>query len=379
MSEIADEAVVKLVHYFIVKQGYNPVILHGAKDEIWLEDLNGEFNIVRIVSNYIHNNEQLEFDQFKTMNVLKGIKKKTFSFKLKVVSFYVNLGENVVLPENTNTNIMIKMNSLDELYKDEFVKNYFSTIEEDTNFEEEGVELLTKITEDIGAKTATENKKAEEIFGKKKPIVTNIIISINVILFVMMYVFGKGSEDSQTLLNFGAFHPLLVNYYHEYYRLITSGFLHIGIAHLLFNNYALYIIGSQVETFFGRARYIIIYLSSIIIGNLLSMIFVNGISAGASGGIFGLLGAILFFGYHYRVYFGTFIKSQIIPVILLNLFIGFALSGINNFAHIGGLIGGVLASMMVGIKYKTSKSDNMNGTILFLIFSIFLIYLGFFQ
>ena len=72
----------------------------------------------------------------------------------------------------------------------------------------------------------------------------------------------------------------------------------------------------------------------------------------------------LYFGYHYRVYLSGVIKSQIIPLIILNLGIGFVASGINNFAHIGGLIGGVLTSMAVGVKYKSNKSDIINGIII---------------
>ena len=109
------------------------------------------------------------------------------------------------------------------------------------------------------------------------------------------------------------------------------------------------------------------------------MLFFDGVSAGASGAIFGLLGSMLYFGYHYRVYLGTVIKSQIIPLIILNLLLGFASSGINNAAHIGGLIGGILLSIMVGVKYKTSKYEQTHGFIMTLIFTVFLIYMVFFR
>ena len=103
------------------------------------------------------------------------------------------------------------------------------------------------------------------------------------------------------------------------------------------------------------------------------------VSVGASGAIFGLLGALLYFGYHYRVYLSGVIKSQIIPLIILNLIIGFIGTSINNLAHIGGLIGGVLVSMAVGVKYKSAKSDIINGIIMTLIFTGFLIYMIFFR
>ena len=71
MLEKNEEIIVKLLHYFITDRNYNPVILHGAKDEIWLENLENDYKIIRIVSNYIHNDEQLEYDIFKTKQIMK--------------------------------------------------------------------------------------------------------------------------------------------------------------------------------------------------------------------------------------------------------------------------------------------------------------------
>ena len=89
----------KLLHYFITEKGYNPIVLHGAKDEIWLENLNSDYKIVRIVSNYIHNNEQFDFDLFKTKKIVKKIQKTTFSLNMNALSIFINLGENVNIKE----------------------------------------------------------------------------------------------------------------------------------------------------------------------------------------------------------------------------------------------------------------------------------------
>ena len=111
----------------------------------------------------------------------------------------------------------------------------------------------------------------------------------------------------------------------------------------------------------------------------MSMIFSTGISAGASGAIFGLLGALLYFGYNYRVYLGSVIKSQIIPLIILNLGIGFITPGIDNAAHIGGLLGGLGITMALGLKHKTTNFERTNGWIVTLIYVGFLIFMGFFN
>ena len=81
ISSEHEEIVMKLLHYFITTQNYNPVVLHGAKNEIWLENLNNEYKIVRIVTNYIHNNDQMDFDLFKT-------KQKNELKKVRFLSFY---------------------------------------------------------------------------------------------------------------------------------------------------------------------------------------------------------------------------------------------------------------------------------------------------
>ena len=173
---------------------------------------------------------------------------------------------------------------------------------------------------------------------------------------------------------------LAVNRYYithgEPYRLITGIFLHANIVHILFNMYALYIIGMQLESFLGKGKFLAVYLLSGLAGSMLSIFMSTGFSVGASGAIFGLLGSLLYFGYHYRVYLDTVIKSQIIPLIVINLLIGL-MPGIDNWAHIGGLIGGVLATMAVGVKYKSTNFEKINGWILYLIYIIFIGYMVF--
>ena len=103
----------------------------------------------------------------------------------------------------------------------------------------------------------------------------------------------------------------------------------------------------------------------------------NALSIGASGAIFGLMGSMVYFGFHYRVFLGNVIKSQIIPLIVLNLVIGFLSNGIDNAAHVGGLVGGMLSTMALGIKYKSTTSEKVNGIIVSLIFLAFSIYMAF--
>ena len=374
-----DILVMKLLHYFITEEGYNPIILRGIENEIWLENMDGPYKIIRINTGYIHNKEQFDFDIFKTKKIMNKIKLKTFSFDMNVLSLFLDLGEYVTLNSLKNIDCL-KVNNEDDLFSSDKIKKYFPEIENKLKFNENGIELFTKITNDINKKNMNEAKQTEEIFKEKTPYVTYSIIFLNILLFLLMYIFGNGSEDALTLLLFGGLNKDLVAN-GEIYRIITSAFLHNGIIHLTFNMYALYIIGKDVESFFGHVKYSIIYLLSIILGSLLSLVFSNGfiVSVGASGAIFGLMGALLFFGYNYRVTLNNSITRQIISFILLNLFIGAMIPSIDNFAHLGGLIGGYLAAMMVGIKYKTTKSEKINSTIVIILLILFLIYMAFFK
>ena len=370
-----DMLMMKLSHYFITEQNYNPIILHGINDEIWLENMDNDYRVVRIVGHYIHNNEQLNFDKFKLDRIIKSIKRKTLSLKINVLSIYIDLGDNVILKEEDNYKCVF-IKKISDL-KNPLLLQVFPDIIEKTKFEEKGIELMARITNDINKKNVDKGTRVAKIFDKKKPIITYTIMAICVIVFALMYILGDGSLDNITLLKFGANLDVLTKN-GEYFRLITCAFLHIGVVHLIFNMYALYIIGPQVESFFGKIKYLSIYLISAVSASILSLVFnTNTISAGASGAIFGLLGALLYFGYHYRVYLGNAVRSQIVPIIIINLLFGFTMTGIDNAAHIGGLIGGVLASMALGVPEKSNKTEKLNGLIVLAIYFGFIIYMAF--
>lgn len=364
--------VMKLLHYFITEKNYNPIILQGAENEIWLENMDAEYEIIRIVSNYIHNNEQFDFDIFKTKRIVKKIKKKTFTFNINTLSIFLDLGENVSM-ESTKNLDCIKVSDEKDLTKSSIIKMNYPDLSKKLKYSEEGIQLFMKITNDINKHNKTDAEKVDEVFKMKYPLITYILIAMNVIIYFCSLVFGSYDH---VLDQFCIFAPLIRS--GQYYRLITGTFLHANILHLGFNCYALYVIGTQLESYLGRVKYIIIYLFSALTGALFSMLFGgDSASIGASGAIFGLMGSIVYFGYHYRVFLGNVVKSQIIPLILVNLLIGFMSSGIDNAAHIGGLIGGMLITMALGVKYKSTNFEKMNGWILTCIFLIFSIYMAF--
>ena len=366
--------VMNLVHYFVTEKNYNPVVVHGINDEIWLENMDSDYKIVRIVSRYIHNDEQLGFNRFRSNQITKKLRMKTLSFKMNVLSIYTDLGENVKsLDKDKNGNLSLFVKNLQDFNDNKVLLEVFPDIVEKTHHDEKGIELLFKITDDINRTNERKNKKMEKIFSSKKPIVTYSLIALCVIMFIIS---GFG-YSTQALLLFGANYGPLVKS-GEIYRLITCMFLHGGIIHLGLNMYSLYIIGPRVEDFFGKWKYLLIYFISGISASLLSIGLNNNvISVGASGAIFGLFGSLIYFGYSYRGYVGALVKGQVIPIVMYNLIMGFFIPGIDMWGHIGGIIGGIITANMLGT--IENKKYNFTNILLFIIYFTFLIYLGIFR
>jgi rhomboid protease GluP len=150
----------------------------------------------------------------------------------------------------------------------------------------------------------------------------------------------------------------------EYYRLFTSMFLHLNLMHIIFNSYALFVLGRDVEALFGTPRFIIIYLLGGLSGSLASFIFTDAPSVGASGAIFAIFGAEMVYFYQHRALHGTAGRrhlTHLIVLMMINLGLGFfASTGATNFridnaGHIGGLLGGVILAWFAGPAYHIQR------------------------
>ena len=375
-----EQIMMSLVHYFVTKENYSPINVQGVKDEIWLENLDGPYRVIRISCNKVINDEQYKFDLFKVQHIIKQIKKKTLSFKMNALNIYLDLDKKVE-PRLYNNIETINVNSLNDIKKNKELKEIFPNLENELLDTKDGLDLIINVTHDINEKTYKDNKLFEKVFSPKKIIMTKLILLICVVMYIILGINSNNffNIGINALVNFGG-NNLLIVQSGEVWRLISAAFLHVSLIHLLVNMYSLVIIGTQVETFIGKFKFLFVYLISAICGNLLSLIFneANIVSVGASGAIFGLMGALLYFGYHYRLYLSEAIKTQIIPVIVLNLLLGFMVSGVDNAAHIGGLIGGYLASMAIGIENKSKTRDKVNGWIVLILLIVFLSYIVFF-
>lgn len=380
MIRKSDQVMMSLVHYFVTKESYAPINVQGVKDEIWLENLNGPYRIIRISCNSIINEEQYKFDIFKMKHVMKQIKKKTLSIKMNALNICLDISKKIDRG-NVKDIETIRAESLNDIKKNENITKVFPDITNNLLESNDGLELIINVTNDINEKTEEENKKFNDVFSQKRIIFTNVISLICLVMYIIVGIYGNNifNFSVNVLAKFGANNILLVKN-GEIWRLITCSFLHVGFIHFLLNMYSLRVIGPSVEGLIGKGKFVFIYLLSALSASLMSLVFMdsNIVSVGASGAIFGLMGALLYFGYHYRLYLNDAIKTQIIPVIVFNLLIGFMISGIDNGAHIGGLIGGYLATMAIGIKNKSEKRDMINGWIVLILYLAFLSYIVFF-
>lgn len=217
-----------------------------------------------------------------------------------------------------------------------------------------------KVVQDLASVMNHNNlySKKEKLPLKQKPWITVSIIAINIIMYALTaylsFVYANGSlfdSDTSVLVLLGAKVNELIAQ-GEYYRLITCMFLHGGIVHLAVNMYSLYAIGPMVEKVYGKAKYITIYFVAGICSSMLSYTFSSSISIGASGAIFGLLGAVLVFAIKSKGKTGSGFIKNILSVIFVNIFIGMTLPGIDNFGHIGGLLGGAIITFFITLKKK---------------------------
>lgn len=195
---------------------------------------------------------------------------------------------------------------------------------------------------------------------KQRPeaVCTIALIAVNVAVFFILSLFGD-TEDAVFMMRHGAMYGYLVTHDHEFYRLFTCLFLHFGIEHLLNNMVILGALGWHLEQQTGRIRFLLIYFGSGLCGNIVSLIFHGAaqehtVSAGASGAIFGLMGALLWVVIANHGRLGRLSGRGMLVMVALSLYFGLSSSGVDNYAHIGGLLSGFLLALLL---YRKGRCD----------------------
>jgi len=178
-----------------------------------------------------------------------------------------------------------------------------------------------------------------------EPTVTFVLMALNVIAFLGEGRFGVGNQSGgSTLFDRFALYGPKISHDHEYWRLITSGFLHAGLLHIFFNMYLLYLLGQMLEPAIGSVRFVLLYFGSLLAGSFGALLATpDTVTVGASGAVFGLMGAA---AVEMRARGIDPFQTGIGGLIVFNLVLSFVLNGISVGGHIGGLIGGVLIGFL---------------------------------
>lgn len=209
-----------------------------------------------------------------------------------------------------------------------------------------------------------------------QPRVTQGLLALVVLIFLAVELSG-GSTHVLNMIRWGAAHKPSI-WTGEYWRLLTAVFLHWGFGHLLLNGWALFILGGLVERLYGHLRFLFVFVFAGLVGSLLSLMMgdAHTISAGASGGIFGLFGALVYFrlasplGVHFS-------WQQLLAPIVINLFFGLLVPAIDNWGHFGGLVGGFAAGLIAGVPRERLAGGRLKGLAAVVVLALLLT--GYFQ
>jgi membrane associated rhomboid family serine protease len=179
------------------------------------------------------------------------------------------------------------------------------------------------------------------------PLVTEILIALNVVAFLLETATGArlGGGGGGTIYNDGALYGPVIQQSHDYWRILTSGFLHDGLLHILFNMVFLYFVGRILEPAIGRLNFTVVYFVSLLAGSFGALLFQpDAVTVGASGACFGLLGALMVVARYRGI---PIWNSGLGPTLAINVVFSLSVNGISIGGHLGGFVGGAIAGWLI--------------------------------
>jgi rhomboid protease GluP len=314
-----------------------------------------EFLLENNSSQVLHMVEIVIFNEPPAEDMLVAIHKglANHDFVKRFIScFTVNLSEQTVKRQSKAS---LNTDGLEKLLK--------------TQFKE--VNPSYEVLPDISSLLALRKQEYTIEVKVNKPTLTYALIGINIAVFVFFNIYsmmyGHGKLYESMLVDFGAKDNGLI-LAGQYWRLISPVFLHANPLHLLVNCYSLFVVGNIVERIFGHLKYGMIYFMAGLYGSIASFVFSANPAVGASGAIFGLLGALVYYGVERPKIFKKYFGYNVWVTILINVAIGFSMAGIDNFAHLGGLSGGFLTAYAIKANEATGKGKERYLTLFIVMF-----------
>lgn len=216
------------------------------------------------------------------------------------------------------------------------------------------------------------NQAFYELMRGRQPVVSYALIAVNLLVFGLESANG-GSDNVQTLLNFGALSPILIQQ-GQWWRLCTAIFLHAGVAHILFNMTSLFAVGTLAERLYGSPRFLAIYLGAGLIGSTSSVVYgamtgqAHEVGVGASGAIFGVAAALVTVRFQRSNVIPDRLRrrisSSMLPLVAFSLAFAYLTPHVDNSAHLGGIVGGAILSFVFPLTKGRATPDPVAGTTL---------------
>lgn len=368
----------------VTEKDYELLHINDQIKEIWLQRYENKVSkVIRLTTQEFNWKNHLKKDIAQVFQKTKALKRYLSKKGVEVNNIYITKHSPVDDWEMLKKPMMLKEN------KDPIRMNVYYLDEENFHIEDERLEsslnIKVALPDEIVEKTEDElieetddykkklaqlisNKKREQesVFSFGKPRLVYLLLLVNVLMYIFLEANG-GSESIDTLIKYGAKYNPSILMDAEWWRIVSSMFLHIGLIHLIMNMIAVYYLGTLVERIYGSFRFFIIYMLAGIGGGLASFAFTTNVSAGASGALFGLFGALLFFGLIYKRLFFQTIGMNLLILIGINIVFGFTVPQIDNSAHIGGLIAGFIAASIVHLPKREAAFKQGMAFVLYII------------
>lgn len=378
----------QLAHHLVTVDQYEIFHINNKEEEVWLEKYESKTSkVIRLIHKGYDWKNHLKTDIARVFQKTKAMKKLLLGKKIEIHNVYIS--SHTPIDEWEMLKKQIQLNE-----KNSPKMNVYY-LEKD-NFNEEIIRLQSNIgvplkeiklpidplktkmyvkyyKNELANTLYDQRNKVRNILSFGKPFFTYILLLINLIMFLIVEV--NGGSTIENLIEFGAkYNPAIIE--GEWWRIISSMFLHVGFLHFFMNMIALYYLGIAVERIYGSWRFLIIYLFGGIGGGLASFAFTINVSAGASGAIFGLFGALLFFGLiHSKIFLQT-IGKNLFVLVGINLVFGFLVPQIDNGAHVGGLIAGFLVSGILHLPNSKQIRTQLASLIVYTAIILGLLFIG---
>ncbi|MBO1003520.1 rhomboid family intramembrane serine protease [Pseudogracilibacillus auburnensis] len=379
----------RLAYDLITEDNFEMLHMNMKTNELWLEKKERKVSkIIRFVHQGFDWKNHLKSDIASVFQRVKSMNRFFTGKNINIYNVYVTSHEPVddwevlkkpmILKEKKPLKMNVFYVTEDNIENEQMRllrqidSSVYHNIQLPTELEQE--EYVEKYKSTLHSLLYDKNKEIENVFTYGKPRFTYIFIVLNIFMFLMLELNG-GSTNIDNLIQSGAkYNPAIID--GEWWRIVSSMFLHIGMLHLIMNMIALYYLGMAVERIYGSTRFLIIYFLAGIGGGLTSFAFNIHVAAGASGALFGLFGALLFFGVIYKHLFFQTMGKSVILILAINLVFGFMVPQIDMGAHLGGLIMGFIASCITFLPQKRNIIVQIFSSVVYLVLLVYLLLYG---